>query len=230
MGKTSIISRYMHDTFEPHHQVDHAWRPRLSGSARPPARAPLGSPAHTAALGASLAQATIGIDFFSKTMYLEDRAVRLQLWDTAGQERFRSLIPAYIRDSNVAIVMYDVTSRGSFDATEKWVEEVRAERGDDVVIALVGNKTDLDEKRQVSSAEGESRAQAQRLLFIETSAKDGFNVKQLFRRIATALPGDVGRAGAAASGASGRADVVQLKLSPADGASAPAAASGACGC
>uniref|UniRef100_A0A8B9M7R0 RAB6A, member RAS oncogene family n=1 Tax=Accipiter nisus TaxID=211598 RepID=A0A8B9M7R0_9AVES len=56
-------------------------------------------------------QATIGIDFLSKTMYLEDRTIRLQLWDTAGQERFRSLIPSYIRDSAAAVVVYDITSR-----------------------------------------------------------------------------------------------------------------------
>ena len=59
-------------------------------------------------------QATIGIDFLSKTMYLEDRTVRLQLWDTAGQERFRSLIPSYIRDSSVAVIVYDITDRQSF--------------------------------------------------------------------------------------------------------------------
>jgi len=59
-------------------------------------------------------QATIGIDFLSKTMYLEDRSVRLQLWDTAGQERFRSLIPSYIRDSSAAVVVYDVTNRVSY--------------------------------------------------------------------------------------------------------------------
>jgi Ras-related protein Rab-6A len=58
--------------------------------------------------------ATIGIDFLSKTMYLDDRTVRLQLWDTAGQERFRSLIPSYIRDSSVAVVVYDVTSIAPF--------------------------------------------------------------------------------------------------------------------
>jgi len=63
---------------------------------------------------ASTRQATIGIDFLSKTMYLEDRTVRLQLWDTAGQERFRSLIPSYIRDSSVAVVVYDITDRASF--------------------------------------------------------------------------------------------------------------------
>lgn len=92
-------------------------------------------------------QATIGIDFVSKTMYLEDRTVRLQLWDTAGQERFRSLIPSYIRDSNVAVVVYDVTSAASFEGTAKWIEDVRAERGEDVVIALVGNKADMAEQR-----------------------------------------------------------------------------------
>lgn len=122
-------------------------------------------------------QATIGIDFLSKTMYLEDRTVRLQLWDTAGQERFRSLIPSYIRDSSVAVVVYDITSkdlpvvihlsprtfvlyirnsaffafpdRASFLNTSKWIEDVRNERGNDVIIILVGNKTDLSEKRQV---------------------------------------------------------------------------------
>uniref|UniRef100_A0A665TMA3 RAB41, member RAS oncogene family n=1 Tax=Echeneis naucrates TaxID=173247 RepID=A0A665TMA3_ECHNA len=111
-------------------------------------------------------QATIGIDFLSKTMYLEDRTVRLQLWDTAGQERFRSLIPSYIRDSTIAVV-----------------------RGSDVIIMLVGNKTDLADKRQVSVEEGEQRAKELNVMFIETSAKTGYNVKQLFRRVAAALPG-----------------------------------------
>ncbi|CAN1224790.1 Ras-related protein RABH1e [Linum perenne] len=105
-------------------------------------------------------QATIGIDFLSKTMYLEDRTVRLQLWDTAGQERFRSLIPSYIRDSSVAVVVYDVANRQSFLNTSKWIEEVRTERGSDVIIVLVGNKTDLVDKS-------------------ETSAKAGFNIKTL---------------------------------------------------
>ena len=78
VGKTSIITRFMYDSFD------------------------------------TAYQATIGIDFLSKTMYLEDRTVRLQLWDTAGQERFRSLIPSYIRDSSVAVVVYDITDRASF--------------------------------------------------------------------------------------------------------------------
>jgi len=134
-------------------------------------------------------QATIGIDFLSKTMYLEDRTVRLQLWDTAGQERFRSLIPSYIRDSTVAVVVYDITNANSFHQTSKWIDDVRTERGSDVIIMLVGNKTDLSDKRQVSTEEGERKARELNVMFIETSAKAGYNVKQLFRRVAAALPG-----------------------------------------
>ncbi|CAG8683562.1 4355_t:CDS:2 [Funneliformis caledonium] len=149
VGKTSLITRFMYDTFD------------------------------------NTYQATIGIDFLSKTMYLEDRTVRLQLWDTAGQERFRSLIPSYIRDSSVAVVVYDITNRNSFMNTAKWIDDVRAERGNDVIIVLVGNKTDLNDKRYM----GEKKAKEFNVMFIETSAKAGHNVKTLFRKIAQALPG-----------------------------------------
>lgn len=153
VGKTSLITRFMYDTFD------------------------------------NTYQATIGIDFLSKTMYLEDRTIRLQLWDTAGQERFRSLIPSYIRDSTVAVVVYDVTNANSFHQTSKWIDDVRTERGVDVIIMLVGNKTDLAEKRQVSTEEGEKRSKEMNVMFIETSAKTGYNVKNLFRKVAAALPG-----------------------------------------
>ncbi|MCJ1339845.1 Ras- protein Rab-6B [Bachmanniomyces sp. S44760] len=140
-------------------------------------------------------QATIGIDFLSKTMYLEDRTVRLQLWDTAGQERFRSLIPSYIRDSSVAVVVYDISSLKSFQNTRKWVDDVRGERGNDVIIVLVGNKTDLGDKREVTQQMGEEEAKRCGALFVETSAKVGANVKGLFRKIAQALPGMEGEGG-----------------------------------
>jgi Ras-related protein Rab-6A len=133
-------------------------------------------------------QTTIGIDFVSKTVPVDDGTVRLQLWDTAGQERFRSLIPSYIRDSHVAVVVFDITNRESFESTSKWIADVRAQRGNDVVIVLVGNKTDLPAQRAVTTAELEARAAEQEIMFIETSAKEGFNIKILFRRLATALP------------------------------------------
>lgn len=153
-------------------------------------------------------QATIGIDFMSKTMYLEDRTVRLQLWDTAGQERFRSLIPSYIRDSSVAVVVYDVTNRPSFLSVNKWIEDVRNERGADVIIVLVGNKTDKTESRQVSTEEGEAKAKEHDIMFIETSAKNGFNIKSLFRKIAAALPGMEN------SQLASETDLIDVNLSP----------------
>ena len=96
----------------------------------------------------------------------------------------------YIRDSTVAVIVYDITNVNSFEQVTRWIEDVRAERGKDVIIVLVGNKTDLADKRHVSIDEGEKKAKELGVsLFIETSAKAGYNVKQLFRRIAAALPG-----------------------------------------
>uniref|UniRef100_A0A8I5THP5 small monomeric GTPase n=1 Tax=Pongo abelii TaxID=9601 RepID=A0A8I5THP5_PONAB len=148
VGKTSLITRFMYDSFDNTYQV---------------------------------------FCFCQFICYLF--CVRLQLWDTAGQERFRSLIPSYIRDSTVAVVVYDITNVNSFQQTTKWIDDVRTERGSDVIIMLVGNKTDLADKRQVSIEEGERKAKELNVMFIETSAKAGYNVKQLFRRVAAALPG-----------------------------------------
>ncbi|AAQ15670.1 small GTP-binding protein RAB6, putative [Trypanosoma equiperdum] len=152
VGKTSLITRFMYDTFDQQYQ------------------------------------ATIGIDFFSKTLHINNRATRLHVWDTAGQERFRSLIPSYIRNSAATVVVYDITSRSSFLSTFKWIDEVRAARGDDVIIALVGNKCDVQEKREVSADEAQKRADENRLIFVEVSAKTGTNVKSLFRKVAEAIP------------------------------------------
>ena len=135
-------------------------------------------------------QATIGIDFLSKTLYLDDRTVRLQLWDTAGQERFRSLIPNYIRDSSVAVIVFDITNKQTFLNCDKWVEDVKNERGNDAVIVLVGNKIDKIEERAVTQEEAQTKAKSFEAFYIETSAKTGDNVKQLFKQIATTLPGD----------------------------------------
>ena len=136
-------------------------------------------------------QATIGIDFLSKIMKLDDgRSVRLQLWDTAGQERFRSLIPSYIRDANAAVVVYDISSHESFENTTSWVEEIRKEReGSDVVLFLVGNKTDLgNSRRQVTAEEAQERAEELNMIYMECSAKAGYNVSSIFNTLANALP------------------------------------------
>lgn len=127
------------------------------------------------------------------------------------------MIPSYIRDSSVAVVVYDISNRQSFVNVKRWVEEVRAERGADVIVAIVGNKTDLADKRQVSVEEGEAMAKELGALFLETSAKAGFNIKALFRKIAASLPGSEGQGGdGAAKGPDG--SMVDVKLAPGAGA------------
>ena len=132
-------------------------------------------------------QATIGIDFLSKTIHIGDAPMRLQLWDTAGQERFRSLIPNYIRDSSAAIIVFDLTNSSSFTSLDKWIEDVRNERGTDVVIALVGNKADKTDERTVTKENFEAKANQFSAIYAETSAKTGMNIKELFADIAKAL-------------------------------------------
>lgn len=89
----------------------------------------------------------------------------------------------------MAVVVYDITNRASFLNSSKWIEDVRVERGQDVVIMLVGNKSDLGDRRQVTTEEAAEKARNEGALFIETSAKTGTNIKTLFRRVAMALPG-----------------------------------------
>ncbi|CAH8599690.1 unnamed protein product [Schistosoma turkestanicum] len=128
-------------------------------------------------------QATIGIDFVSKTLCFNEKSVRLQLWDTAGQERFRSLIPSYIKDSSVAIVVYDVTNRESFTKADEWIKEIRSERSSNTLIFLVGNKVDLEDERVITTEEAAEKAEKENLFFIETSAKTDFQIKKLFDEV-----------------------------------------------
>lgn len=131
-------------------------------------------------------QATIGIDFLSKSLSVDGCEVALQIWDTAGTERFRSLIPNYIRDLSAAVAAYDITSTLSFDNIRSWINDIRQEK-DNVLIVLCGNKTDLAEKRRVSYEQGLRLAEELGTLYMETSAKSGHNVKKLFRTIAVSL-------------------------------------------
>jgi len=133
-------------------------------------------------------QNTIGIDFLSKSIHLEGRAVRLQLWDTAGQERFRSLIPSYIRDASAVMVVYDITNRASFHNTSTWIENVREQQGPEATIVLVGNKADLAENRAVPTQEAEECARKAGMMFFEVSAKSGQNVGELFEKLVATLP------------------------------------------
>eukprot|EP00054_Salpingoeca_dolichothecata_P008373 m.47691 g.47691 ORF g.47691 m.47691 type:complete len:215 (+) comp17689_c0_seq2:186-830(+) len=134
-------------------------------------------------------QPTIGIDFLSNNLTVNNHTIRLQLWDAAGSDRFSSLIPSYIRDAAAAVIVYDISDRSSFEQVNKWVDQVRSQRQENVVLFLVGNKCDLQHKRQVTHYEGEKKARDIGARFFETSAKSGKDVHKLFQTVGEELPG-----------------------------------------
>ena len=133
-------------------------------------------------------QATIGLDFQSKNVQIDNQDIHSLLYDTAGQEKFRSLIPMYTRDSNIILLVYEINNKDSFIHLPDWLNDLSNVNKDDVIFALVGNKIDLEEKREVSTEEGKSYAEQNGFIFHEVSAKtgDGFSdlfYKDLFEKI-----------------------------------------------
>ncbi|KAJ8926043.1 hypothetical protein NQ315_009898 [Exocentrus adspersus] len=132
---------------------------------------------------------TIGVDFSMKTVIIDGKKVKLQIWDTAGQERFRTITQSYYRSANGVIIVYDITKRSSFLSVTKWVEEVRRYSGTSVLLALVGNKADLETLREVEFEEAEAMCQymPEVLFVLEASAKDNSNIEEAFLYLATEL-------------------------------------------
>ncbi|KAK9380465.1 ras family-domain-containing protein [Kockiozyma suomiensis] len=134
-------------------------------------------------------ESTIGAAFLTQTIALdESTTIKFEIWDTAGQERYKSLAPMYYRNANCAVVVYDITQAASLDKAKSWVKELQRQANENIIIALAGNKLDLDGKRQVETAAAEAYASESGLLFFETSAKSGENVTELFTAIAKRLP------------------------------------------
>eukprot|EP01116_Phalansterium_solitarium_P000722 TRINITY_DN10572_c0_g1_i1.p2 TRINITY_DN10572_c0_g1~~TRINITY_DN10572_c0_g1_i1.p2 ORF type:complete len:201 (+),score=11.06 TRINITY_DN10572_c0_g1_i1:124-726(+) len=127
---------------------------------------------------------TIGVEFGSRTVTIDNNPVKLQIWDTAGQEKFRSITRSYYRGTTGALLVYDITRRETFDHLAEWLEDCRKYSSSNITIMLIGNKSDLEEKRVVSKEEGEAFAKANGLYFLEVSAKTAANVDEAF--IATA--------------------------------------------
>lgn len=130
---------------------------------------------------------TVGIDYRNKIIELNKHKVKLQVWDTAGQERFRSLTASYYRDADALLLIYDVTNRASFENIRDWLAQVREYAKEEVELTLVGNKVDLGQQRKVRPEEGKQLAKAYNIPFIETSAKSGQNVYELFLELTKRL-------------------------------------------
>ena len=125
--------------------------------------------------------ATTGMDYKLKNITLENgKTVKLQIWDTLGQDRFRSITKNYYKGAHGIILIYDITERKTFESVSNWVKTIRDEADEKVVIVLAANKSDFEEKRQVSKEEGEKLAQDLNLTFFECSAKDNKNINETF--------------------------------------------------
>ncbi len=126
---------------------------------------------------------TIGVEFGSRTVQINEKAIKLQIWDTAGQESFRSITRSYYRGSIGALLVYDITKRQSFENLQKWMEEMKENAYSKMTTILIGNKVDLETERQVSYEEGQAFAKKHDLVFYETSAKSAHNVEKAFLAI-----------------------------------------------
>ena len=125
-------------------------------------------------------QTTIGVEFGAKNIHLNDQTYRIQIWDTAGQENFRSITRAYYKNCVCAMIVYDITCRESFEHIQNWLQDIRDQSPKTVLIVLIGNKIDLEDKRIISYDEGKDFASKNDLLFMETSAKTGERVDEIF--------------------------------------------------
>ena len=125
-------------------------------------------------------QLTIGVEFGAKNLDISNKKFRLQIWDTAGQENYRSITRAYYKNSVCAILVYDVSNRESFEHISSWVEDCLAQSPKTVFMILVGNKSDLNDYRQITFQEGQDMAKKNNMMFFETSAKTGENVDKIF--------------------------------------------------
>ncbi|CUV05258.1 unnamed protein product [Cryptosporidium hominis] len=132
---------------------------------------------------------TIGAAFMTQSVNVDDDyTVKFEIWDTAGQERYRSLAPMYYRGAAAAIVVYDITNVETFQGAKSWISELQNINNNDIVVALVGNKYDLESSRTVDSETARNYAKEKGILSFETSAKTGYNVQELFEEIARKLP------------------------------------------
>ena len=129
-------------------------------------------------------QVTIGVEFGAKNVQIRDQTYRVQIWDTTGQENYRSITRNYYKNSACALLVYDITKRESFNNINTWIEECKNQTAKTIFLVLVGNKSDLENQREVSVEEGQELAEKLGIPFFESSAKTGKNVNEIFQNSA----------------------------------------------
>ena len=126
-------------------------------------------------------KATVGVEFGSKQFNVEGHSIKAQIWDTAGQERYKAITSAYYKGAKGAFIVYDITRKNSFESIDKWINDVTAVADKKITIVLIGNKSDLEDQRQVTKEEGEDKANKLEVAFLETSAFSGENLEKAFQ-------------------------------------------------
>eukprot|EP01018_Ginkgo_biloba_P028530 Gb_30583 [translate_table: standard] len=132
-------------------------------------------------------KSTIGVEFATRSINVDDKLIKAQIWDTAGQERYRAITSAYYRGAVGALLVYDITRHTSFENVERWLKELREHSDSNIVVMLVGNKSDLRHLRAVSLEDGQNLAEREGLYFIETSALESTNVENAFKQVLTQI-------------------------------------------
>ena len=131
---------------------------------------------------------TVGFEFLTFNVKIEDQNIKLQIWDTCGQEVYRSLISSFYRSASLAIIVYSIDNEESFNNIEKWLNDIKTQSSPEVKIFLIGNKADLDDKRKITREQGEKFSNEHKIsFFTETSAKTGLNVQNVFIQAAKEL-------------------------------------------
>ena len=138
---------------------------------------------------------TIGVEFGAKTIQIGGKSIKIQIWDTAGQEAFQAITRTYYKGAIGALLVYDITRRDTFIHVTKWLEEVKNNSSKTITIILIGNKKDLEDKRQVTYEEGEAFAKENGLMFLETSAKTAYNVVESFNLSAQCILNNIQKNG-----------------------------------
>ena len=125
-------------------------------------------------------KATVGVEFGSKQFTIEGHEIKAQIWDTAGQERYKAITSAYYKGAKGAFVVYDITRKSSFESIDKWVNDLTAAADKKITIVVIGNKSDLEDQRQIPKEKGEEKAAKLEVAFLETSAFSGENLDKAF--------------------------------------------------